>query len=379
MEILNPLPKPNAEKLIRKTVELLDRYNKLYRQYSGGMFSDYERYMASSGFADEDEFVKPKLFADFLQEVLGFPSDDYMPEHEIGAGVPDFQPRDRLLHPYFFEVKGSDSVELDRHRKQLHDYLRPPFRWGILVNMRDILVYDIESAVPRHVSLLEIYRAVKSQPRTLLESPNTRRFLDFVVQFRHKTLDQAAKIEVIKNAPEWALVPDIVPEELIASIHTVVGILTDDARQFKPDLAQALKYDRQRRAAILAELDSIAQELDHDHTPSSDDRLSRFLDAPSNTLENRAFEVFLTRVAHFTMTRILIARMWEDVGFLEPRLYDGGFAKWYERLEHRIQKVLVDAFHYAGEKYSWLYGSRREWGQVLPFDVSLLRSRLTVE
>jgi hypothetical protein len=203
METLRPLPKQDAEKVIAKTVEIFDRYGKLYRQYSNGQFEDYARYMAApDGYADEDEFVKPKLFTDFLREVLEFPADEYMPEHDVGAGVPDFQPSDTLLHRFFFEVKGSNTRDLTAHEPQVKRYLHPPFRWGVLTNMRDIVVYDADSAITEHIRLLELYRAAKDQPRTVLELPNTRHFLEFAVRFRRQLLDRARKVEAIMQAPK---------------------------------------------------------------------------------------------------------------------------------------------------------------------------------
>ncbi len=361
MEPLNPLPKAEAEKAISGTIGILDRYAKLYGQLSGGRFRDYLGYMASGGFADEDEFIKPKLFTDFLKEVLLFPADEYSPEHATGTGVPDVQPSDTLLHPFFFEIKGTNTSDLTQHLDQVHKYLKAPFRLGVLTNMRDILVYDARAVVPiLRVSLVQLYRACKDQPKHVLEFPNTRRFLEFVSRFRRQSLGRARKVEMLKSAKDHSLLPDIDPDELVRTIHKVVRVLTEDARRFKQDLEVNLKHDMtgHTRNSVLAELENIAHELDHRYVPAKQNQVARFLNARAGSVEHRAFEVFLTRVAYFTMTRFLIARMWEDVGFLEQRLYDGGFAKWYETLGERIQEVLKHAFLYAGEKYSWLYGQQ---------------------
>ena len=161
MDRLNPFPKDEAERIIAKTVAVLDRYSKLYSQLSHGRFTDYPSYMASDGFADEDEFVKPKLFTDFLKEVLGFPTDTFVPEHSRPSGIADFQPTDTLRHRFFFEIKGSDSHDLTSHESQMHQYLKGPFSFGALTNMRDALVYDKTGLVTRRVSLLQLYRVAK--------------------------------------------------------------------------------------------------------------------------------------------------------------------------------------------------------------------------
>jgi len=367
METLNALPKPEAEKVIARTVEILDRYSRLYSQLSGGGYSDYPSYMASDGFGDEDEFIKPKLFTDFLEQVLEFGRDEYLPEHATAPGVPDFQPVDRLPHPFFFELKGSDSTDLAVHLPQVRRYLKPPFDYGVLTNMRDILVYDAAAAdlaTPiLRVSLLELYRAAKSQPQNLLGFPNTARFLEFVSRFRRQKLDRPAKVERIKCAKDISLLPRVDPDELVVAIRKVVQLLAADARDYRLDLEAELKLPmaRNQRQSVAAELTEIARELDRNFRPPAPDQPERFINAREGTIEQRAFDVFLTRVAYFTMIRILLARIWEDVGFIEQQLYDGGFAKWYEALGGRIREVLRHAFGYAAERYDWLYRPRNNY------------------
>ncbi len=363
MERLNPFPKDEAERIIGKTVTILDRYSKLYSQLSHGRFTDYPSYMASDGFPDEDEFVKPKLFTDFLKEVLGFPTDAFVPEHSRPSGIADFQPTDTLRHSFFFEIKGSDSHDLTSHELQMHQYLKGPFSFGALTNMRDVLVYDKTGLVTRRISLFQLYRVAKDRPRDLIDRPEANSFLDFVAQFRYQPLDKAAKVELIKNAPPPNTLPAIDPDELVATIHEVVRILSEDARRYARDLEHRLKYrafDGIRRK-LVSELVEIAGELDHRRVASADDNVGRYVNAREGSLERRAFDVFLTRVAYFTMTRFLIARMWEDVGFLEQKLYNGGFAKWYKIQQDEIRRVLTDAFAMAGRHYSWLFNESHNY------------------
>ena len=42
------------------------------------------------------------------------------------------------------------------------------------------------------------------------------------------------------------------------------------------------------------------------------------------------------RVSQLTLTRILLYRSWEDAGFVEDWLYDGGFELVYERLDRNL-------------------------------------------
>jgi len=360
---LNPFPKDEAERIIANLVAVLDRYTKLYSQLSHGRYADYASYMASDGIADEDEFIKPKLFTDFLREVLLFPSDEYVSEHETATGVPDFQPTVTLLHPFFFEIKGSDTLDLTQHRAQVTRYLKPPFEHGVLTNMRHILVYEKNGLEVSRIGLLDLYRAYRDQPKAVLDFPNTRAFLEFVSQFRRKELTRERKVELLLSDTDVSLMPAPAPEKLVAAIHRIVTILGDDARRFKDDLERILKsqFNVDDRESVLHELDQIAWELDHRYIPVKENRVSRYLNARTGSLEARAFDIFVTRVAYFTMTRFLVARMWEDAKFLEPRLYDGGFRRWYETLGRRIQEVLKQAFHYAGDRYAWLYGQNHNY------------------
>jgi hypothetical protein len=363
LERLNPFPKDEAERIIAKTVAVLDRYSKLYSQLSHGRFTDYSSYMASDGCPDEDEFIKPKLLTDFLREVLLFPPDEFVSEHAVSTGIPDFQPTDTLLHPFFFEAKGSDAVDLTQHQAQVSRYLKPPFEHGVLVNMRHILVYEKNGLEVNRIGLLDLYRAYRDQPKNVLDYPNTKAFLEFVSQFRRKDLTRETKVALLLAGKDVSLLPKPDPEELVAAIHRIVRLLVDDANRFKGDLERVLKskFNVDDRASVLHELDQIAWELDHRYLPAKDDRVHRYMNTRAGSVEARAFDVFVTRVAYFTMTRFLVARMWEDVKFLDQRLYNGGFRRWYETLGRRIQEVLKQAFLYAGDRYSWLYGSHHNY------------------
>jgi len=62
------------EKKIIATVNILNRYTKLYKEISKEKFEDYETYF-SHEFSDEDELIKPKLWTDFLEKILSNSGD----------------------------------------------------------------------------------------------------------------------------------------------------------------------------------------------------------------------------------------------------------------------------------------------------------------
>jgi type I restriction-modification system DNA methylase subunit len=363
-------------KIIHKTIQILDRYTKLYKEISKSRFNNYSDYMAGGHFGDEDELTKPKLWVDFIEEVLGFPKDEYIPEQSGKTGTPDFKPRDQRVHPFFFELKGTDTEDLSTRFSQVNQYLKPPLKWGVITNMRDLCVYTEGSPFPvpnYSFSFSLLYRDYKTNKDKILEFSNTKRFLEFVICFTYKKVSSQDKIEYLKKAPKWTQREVLDPDELIGSIRKVVGWLIDDARNYKSHLVESFKFDFDTRAkeAIALEIETIACELDRKRNPQ-DKTLEYYIKSKANTLEYRSFEILLSRVAYFTMTRILLARIWEDIEFIEQSLYDGGFKKWYEIRNRQIQMVLRDAFNMAGNKYSWLYNVHNNYTWYTPSEESLI-------
>jgi hypothetical protein len=47
---------------------------------------------------------------------------------------------------------------------------------------------------------------------------------------------------------------------------------------------------------------------------------NKIMNAEETTLYGNARNAFFRRVAYFAMTRLLLARVWEDIGFIDPSL-----------------------------------------------------------
>jgi hypothetical protein len=362
---------------IQKAIQILDRYSKLYEKLSQGHFKNYGAYMSSGNFGDEDDLTKPKLWVDFLEEVLEFPKDEYIPELTGLTGTPDFQPRDQWIHPFFFELKGSDTENLTLHYPQVEQYLKLPLKWGVITNMRDLVVYEQGSKIPifdYSFSFLQLYKDFKTHQQNILDFPNTKKVLGFINRFKFQKLSQQDKIERLKKAPQWTNLEKLDPEELLESIHKVVNSLVDDARPLKSDLIARFQYMKTVPETILVELEGITCELDRRRiqTDAENLKFTQFADAKPGSVEHQAFEVYLKRIAYFAMTRILIARMWEDIGFIEQSLYNGGFEKWYEFSNRKIEEVLEHAFHLARDQYDWLFGERNNYHWYIPSEGTLV-------
>ncbi|MCK4255689.1 hypothetical protein KAX35_02280, partial [candidate division WOR-3 bacterium] len=130
-------------KIIKSTIQILDRYSKLYEKISHNRFGNYLDYMKEGTFSDEDDFIKPKLWNDFLSEILEFPKDEILPEFSPTAETPDFIPRETNIHPFIFEIKGTDTKDLSNHYNKLSRYINTcSVRWGVITNMRYLEVYE---------------------------------------------------------------------------------------------------------------------------------------------------------------------------------------------------------------------------------------------
>uniref|UniRef100_A0A7V3RI72 site-specific DNA-methyltransferase (adenine-specific) n=1 Tax=candidate division WOR-3 bacterium TaxID=2052148 RepID=A0A7V3RI72_UNCW3 len=358
-------------RVIKRLISIFDRYSKLYKKISNGKFEKYEEYIRV-GFIDEEELIKPKLWLDFLNEILCFPKDEYIPEYPEQTGLtPDFTPRDLRAHPFIFEIKGSDCQDLSIHYKKVTDYIKPPIRWAVLTNMHQLVVYEKDFHLPvsdYSFDFLLLYKTFKSQPRKILEYDNTKKFLNFIERFKYREFTLQDKIEKIKEGIPWTGQEVLDADALIESIRKIVAWLYDDIKKYRPHLTDTLHFLPRNQVEFAQEIESIARELDRRRpfVKVSVEDLKTFMKAKLGTIEYQAVEIFLMRVAYFAMTRILIARMWEDIGLLEQILYDGGFRIWYERLENRIQEVLRMAFSFAAKQYSWLYAAPNNYNWYIP-------------
>ncbi|GAH21673.1 unnamed protein product, partial [marine sediment metagenome] len=262
---------------------------------------------------------------------------------------PDFTPRDSHAHPFIFEIKSSNCHDLSVHYKQIQDYVKPPIKWAVITNMRKLYVYEKDFPVPiadYSFDFLFLYKTYKSQPKKILGYESTNKFLNFVERFKYRQLTLQDKVEKTKDGIPWTGKETLDPDALIHSIRKVVAWLNEDINGYREYLADHLHFHPTGQAEFAQEIEAIARELDRKRTfvKATAEGLKHFLQAKPETVEHQAVDIFLMRIAYFTMTRILIARMWEDVGFIEQTLYDGGFKIWYERLERRIKEVLKMAF-----------------------------------
>ncbi|MDP2788558.1 MAG: N-6 DNA methylase [bacterium] len=378
--------------IIKKTIELLDEFSPLYYEESVSQTKNYLEYVRlaqRANKADEKTLIQPKIFPAFLEDVLGFSKIDYIPEQRNKhKQAPDFTPIDTALHPFIFETKGSNATIKDLE-KEFEDkskyYLLadPHAKYVIITNMQVLLVFskDTSSKLEDYsFSFTTLYQSFKTEGIFNMKDSNVRKFLTFVDKFKKKDLTIEKKIESIANAEPYPPLFGSVAEEreslkLTNSIRLIVDILKDDIKnnRGKEYLLKRLENDTLRKEQIAREIYSLCQTIDSGFkVPESNNVKSEDLEkqlVSADTIIKNSIEVYFCRIAYFTMTRLLLIRVWEDARFIEHgyvTLFNGGFKKWYNAHNKKIAKVLEQAFNIAKDKYEWLFTDQNNYAWYVP-------------
>jgi len=364
--------------VIRKTMQILDSPN--YSHYSEGKAKTYPDYFVGRR-ADEDRLITPVLLPRFLEAILEFKLGQTISSKEpTQTGKPDFVPVDLRTHSFVFEAKGTDSLDLSQHYEEKRKYLEVhDVQHLVITNMRDLCVYALLS--PQELgdysfSFLQLYSDFKTDQKTILEKANTQRFLRFIQDFIFKELTSEEKLNRVLKAKPWRGDEELDVDLLTSKLRTVVELLYQDAKSRRGEVEDLSESDPDRAETIAKEIEWLSSEIDPTHKPHevNADTLAEMLQAQGNELHARALEVFFYRVAYFTMTRILLARTWEDIGFIDQTLYDGGLDKFYHNSNREIQRVLKYAFQLAAERYEWLFNVENNYSWYEPSTEALIEA-----
>ncbi len=335
---------------------VLDQYEGRYRELRG--VTSFGGYMTAAGkVADEEKLTEP-LLGSLLEDVLGFGKGDYFPQLTKSGLKPDFTPTDLVTHRFVLDAKGS-SESLPAHVAQIRRYVEQrALRYGVLFNGKHMRVYPSGStAFDRSLSfdLLPLWRA--SRGEQLPVGPDFDAFAAFLKSFSHRTLSSAEKIERIRREESWTerLVEAVVDVEfLVEQLRQLADDLARDAGGHLQELHAYVEMSSDRAERLNDELRLLALDIE----PGIDiDSLPTTIEAWSSgtgTVE-RVWRQYLLRVAYLSVTRILLYRAWEDVGFVDEMLYDGGFDDAYERLDESVREVLTRAFLLGSGKYKTLF------------------------
>ena len=389
--------------LIKRTIEILDEFEALYRSESGQPTINYQEYVENAKRAkkaDEKILVQPKLFPEFLEEILGFSKVDYVPEkHNKNNMAPDFTPLNLDLHPFIFETKGNDSgtkefkKEFDKKSK-LYIKADKRIQYVVITNMRELVVYNRDENLEEDYSFsfLRLYVCFRNNSLDPKDK-NVLSFLRFVKKFHKKELDESEKIEAISNAPPY---PSFFGEErgsgalrireretlrLTESIRDIVNLLEEDAKNIrgKRYLLRALQNDSDRKEQVAREIFSICESIDSKYPIPEDEKIDKnsldVLLSSTDRVVKKAIAIYFYRVAYFTMSRLLLIRVWEDANFIEKKdmcLYNGGFDKWFRAFDKKIERVLEYAYNVGKKKYEWLFTEQNNYSWYIPTESTLV-------
>ena len=363
--------------LIKKTIQILDSVS--YENYSNGEDKTYLEYIKGCR-CDEDKLISPILFYKFIDDILGFKLGETIATQESkGIGKPDYIPIDTRTHPFVFDVKGTDTQYLSQHCPQIKKYIKSQgLKYGILTNMRDLNVYTSEEEMEiedYNFNFVKLYQDYKDDLKKCLERENTKRFLNFIEIFFYKKLNKEEKIERIAKAKPWTGKEELDVRSLTEQLRNIVNILDNDVSEKKYELLNMAEVDSTFTQSICYEIEEISAQISGTELREvNPEDFNKIMNADKTTLYGKARDTFFRRVAYFAMTRLLLARVWEDIGFIDQTLYDGGFAKWYGNFNREIKRVLHYAFELSAEKYRWLFNVNNNYSWYEPSDDALINS-----
>ncbi len=354
---------------VTRLARAIDSYEGRYSELRGA--ANFGEYMTSTRKTADEEMLTEPLLASLVEDVLGFGKGDYFPQLGKSGLKPDFTPTDIVTHRFVLDAKGS-SESLSAHVGQIRRYVEQrALRYGVLFNGKQMRVYPSGSgSFDKTVSfeLLPLWRAARSEQ--LPVGPDFDAFAAFLESFSHRTLTTADKIERIRRERSWTVrlegaVVDV--EFLVEQLRQLAGELARDASAHLPDLAAYVEMSPSRAERLNDELRLLALDVepgvDIDSLPTSIAAWSH----GTGTVE-RVWRQYLVRVAYLSATRILLYRAWEDVGFVDEMLYDGGFDTAYERLDESVREVLRRAFLLGSDKYKTLFSAESNYEWYRPSD-----------
>lgn len=373
----------NEEKVIKQTIELLD---------SSVDYSNYDQSDGVNTYLDyinrshsDERSLMDSLFLSFLEEILGFTLGKTLRAKEDisnKGNYPDYFPVDTRTHTFLFDAKGTDTRDLGEHYSQIKKYIESHpgnIDYGVLSNMRDLEVYTLSSSNPvpdYSFSFSELYRDTQGNDIGIVKQrDNTSKFLNFVRKFSHQDLSLEQKFQKVKEGSPWTGEEELGVQLLVNTLDSIVSILHEDVRKNLPTLKNIVESKPERAQKISQEIEYIASQTSEDHElkeVSTDTLVTALNKTSEDDLYYQALDTLLLRTAYFTMTKLLLVRMWEDIGFIDQTLYDGGLENWYEQFNQELKRVLRYAFDLAGEKYQWLFEAENNYTWYTPSDKALI-------
>ncbi len=354
--------------------DVLDQRRRVYMELADA--PDFGAYVASRPVHDDEEVLTEPVLAAILERVLGFPVDAYFPQLGKSGLKPDFTPMDLIAHPFVLDAKSSRQ-RLSAHEEQIRAYVNQRhLAFGVLFNLREVRVF--RRAAKGHdpdlsFSIERLWRLARGEVQP---GPDLEAFRRFVEHLSYRPMGTEEKIEAVRSMPSWQerggadeLRVDI--DLLVEQLRRHSGLLAEDAES-QPDALEAhIKVNPDFEQRLLAELATIARDI----APQTDEgSLPETIDGyrSGSDLARLVWHQYTLRVSQLTLARILLYRAWEDAGFIQERLYDGGFRDAFAAMGERVRDVLRSAFAAGAQRYHWLYERRSTYDWYTPKDAALV-------
>ena len=353
---------------------MLDAQAGRYKSLNGA--KTFQSYLETTRPREDEELLTEPILAEILEVLLGFPKDAYFPQLGRSGLKPDFTPIDLVAHRFVLDAKSS-TQDLEPHEAQIRKYIdQRQLDLGVLFNLREVRVYrrGLKGHDPQlSFQLLPLWQAAKGEAMAPVEAGRLEAFCGL---FSHQAMNLDAKVELVAAAEPWQLKlgrgerVDIDLEFLVSRLRLLSRTLAEDAAAQHQLLLDDFDLNPQHERRLRLELEVLAREIEPGADPA--DLPASATNYPSaNGLAGRAWRQYLMRVSQLTLIRILLYRSWEDAGFVDARLYDGGFEHAYDRLEKSLRRVLDEAYIRGRERYPWLFGSDNNYDWYRPRDEAL--------
>jgi hypothetical protein len=339
-----------------------------------GETRSWAAHIAGLGYVDEERLIQPLVFPAFARDLLGYGGNDLAAEEPGGDGKPDFTPADLLTHPFVFETKSTREQTLlpHDHLSQVTRYLlgaADRIDRVVLTNLVGVRVYERDQAGGvRQAYSVDLRGLLAGQDLVAATTGEAERLADLISDFSHRELTLAEKLERVRRAPEWnPLIEATSPDWLLRRLENVVALLTADVRRVVLGgiLTDSATTTGDERASALEEVRGLAARLGGEETKAA---WSDFVSAEPDTMLGKALRQYESHVAYYAATRLLLVRIWEDLGLLTEILRDGGFDEWMAKYEDIVADVVQHSFNRASRRYRSLFVRHRSYGWYTPSD-----------
>jgi hypothetical protein len=339
-----------------------------------GQTRPWADHIGGNGYVDEEGLIQPVVFPRFAESLLGFTVGQTLaPERFDPSGKPDFTPADAVTHPFVFETKSTSFGLGTPNLEQIDRYLlegAPRIRRVVQTNLVGLAVFELDQTGARVLTRQVHLRGLLHGPLDVVASTgDARRLADFLEEFRFQDLTRPEKLARVRQAPPWnPLFEASNPAWLSARLDKVVEVLTADVRrQVEAGVLTDPTYvNAADAAAITDELRELEWRLSADPPDPNERTLAEYLASPVTSVPGKALLQYEAHVAYFAATRLLLVRTWEDLGLLEPLLYDGGFDDWMNRLMDAVDEVVARSFAHAENRYPSLFDQNNTYTWFKP-------------